>query len=309
MGFLSRLLLSLWLFGCACPGARADIILLLSDDKTSVTDIAKAIQANSKEKIDVFNLGGDQRREDEIVPAIVEAKPRQVVAIGLLAAQVARKRLPSKQVVFCQVLNFEESDLVAPWIKGVSSIPSLHRQFSAWKMLDPSLHRVGLIVGGHAQYIVDDADAAARRLGLELEVIKVQSDRAVMFGARELMGKKIQGLWLAPDSSILNKRVILELMSFSIKNNIQVLGFSPMLLKEGALLSATPDSNEIAQLVLERLKKSATSPAQSAQSAQSSIAGEALTPLGSAKITVSNAAALRFGLVVTPKLREQADVQ
>lgn len=293
-----RILLLLLLL--ASGMARADIVLLLSDDKAPVTAVARAIQSAYHGKVDVHNLNGSRGMEGEIVQAIRDSQKRQVVAIGLLAAQVARQKLSSKQVVFCQVLNVEEFDLVTPWMKGVSGIPSLTRQFGAWKLLDPGLRKVGIITGRNARYMTEEAEAAAKHNGLELEHIEVTSDRAVLFAAQELRDRKIQGLWLAPDSSILSQRAILDLMSFSVKNHLQVLAFSPSLLKEGALLSATPDAEEIARLVMERVRKA---------SAAQAVPGEPVASLATAKIVVSGTAATRFGLVVSNKLREQADVQ
>lgn len=280
--------------------ARADIILLLSDDKASVSGVARAIQASYTGKIEVHNLNGTRAQESEVVQAIRDSQKRNVVAVGLLAAQVARQRLSSKLVVFCQVLNVEEFDLVTPWMKGVSGIPSLSRQFTAWKLLDPALRKIGVITGRNAKYMVEEAEAAAKANGLELEHVEVSSDRAVSFAAQDLRDRKVQGLWLAPDSSILSQRAILDLMSFSVKNHLQVLAFSPALLKEGALLSATSDFEEIARLVLDRVRK--TTGAQS-------IPGDAVASLGAARIVVSGGAATRFGLAVSAKLREQADVQ
>lgn len=281
-------------------GARADIIVLASDDKGAVAAATAALQGAYGGKVEVHNMAGSRGRETEIVQAIKASAVSQVVAVGLLAAQVARRRLDGKQVVFCQVLNVEEFNLVAPWMKGVSGIPSLARQFAAWKALDPGLRKIGLITGQHAGYMLTDAEAAARPLGLEIEHVAVSSDRAVLSALQELRERRIGGLWLAPDSSILSQRAILDLMASSVKHNVPVLAFSPALLKEGALLSATADTREIASVTLERLRKSGPG---------SSVAGEALAPLAGARITVSATAAARFGLAISARLKELADVQ
>lgn len=297
--WLPRLLAAFLLL--ATSAARADIILLLSDDKPSVTRVAQAIQAASAGNIVLHKqLNGDRNRESEIARAILESPASQVVAIGLGAAQLAREHLNGKQVVFCQVLNFEEFDLVTPWMKGVSAIPSLSRQFATWKLLDPTLRRIGIITGRHTQYMISEAAQAAKRLGLELVHEEASSERAVLFAAQKLHEKKIQGLWLAPDSSILSQRAMQDVMTYSIRNSIQVLAFSPALLKEGALLSTSPDPAEIARLVLERLQKVGDG---------TTIPGEAVTPLSMAKIAVNRVAAERFRLTISPKLLEQAHVQ
>jgi ABC-type uncharacterized transport system substrate-binding protein len=148
--------------------------------------------------------------------------------------------------------------------------------------------------------MISEAAAAAKRHGLELVHAEASSERAVLFAAQELRDKKIQGLWLAPDSSILSQRAVRDVMSFSVRNNLQVLAFSPALLKEGALLSTSADPAEIARLVLERLKKATDG---------ATVPGESIAPLSSARIAVNGVAAERFGLVISPKLLEQADVQ
>lgn len=281
-------------------GARADIIVLASDDKGAVAAATAALQGAYAGKVEVHNLAGGRGRETEIVQAIRSSGVHQVVAVGLLAAQVARQRLDGKQVVFCQVLNVEEFNLVAPWMKGVSGIPSLARQFAAWKALDPNLRKIGLITGQHAGYMLAEAQAAAKLLGLDIEHVAVSSDRAVLSALQELRERRIGGLWLAPDSSILSQRAIFDLMASSVKHNVPVLAFSPALLKEGALLSATADTREIASVTLERLRKSAPG---------SNVPGEPLAPLAGARITVSAAAAARFGLAISARLKELADVQ
>ncbi|MES2902444.1 MAG: hypothetical protein V4723_22135 [Pseudomonadota bacterium] len=286
----------------ACSGmARADMIVLVSDDKGAVAAATRALQSvYSGGRIEMHNLNGSRGAENRIIQAIKDSPVNQVVAVGLLAAQVARQRLDGKQVVFCQVLNFEEFDLVAPWIKGVSGIPSLTRQFAAWKMLDPNLRKVGLVTGKFARYMVLDAELAAKAVGVEIEHVEVSSDRAVLPALQELRERRIQGLWLAPDSSILSQRTIFDVMAFSVRHQLQVMAFSPALLKEGALLSATADTREVAMAALERLRKA---------NPGAVLAGDPLTPLGNARITVSAAAAARFGLAVSAKLKEQADVE
>lgn len=279
---------------------HAHIILLLSNDKPSITGVGQAIQGSYSGKVDVHNLAGNRSRDNQIVDAILESDTQQVIAVGLQAAQLARSRLSSKQVVFCQVLNFEEFDLITPWMKGISALPSLTKQFAAWKQLDPSLRRIGVITGRNNKYLSSEAESAAKRNGLELVHVEAVSERAVVFAAQELYERKIQGIWLAPDSSILSQRAVMDLMSFSAKHSLQVLAFSSALLKEGALISTAPDFQEIARMAIDRLRKASDA---------ASVAGEGILPLSGAKMTISSTAASRFGLDISAKLRGQADVQ
>ena len=284
----------------AAGAAHANIILLLSDDKPSITGVGQAIQASYSGRVDVYNLAGNRDRNNQVAQSILDSDIQQVIAVGLQAAQLARNKLSSKQVVFCQVLNFEEFDLVTPWMKGISALPSLTKQFAAWKQLDPSLRRIGVITGRNNKYLTSEAELAARRNGLELVHVEAASERAVAFAAQELYERKIQGIWLAPDSSILSQRAVMDLMSFSAKHSLQVLAFSSSLLKEGALISTAPDFQEIARMAIERLRK---------PNEVTGISGDGIVPLSGAKMIISSTAASRFGLDISAKLRGQADVQ
>ena len=298
MAFRLRLFAALMLLAAA---ARADIIVLASDDKGAVGAASAALRAAYSGRVELLSLSGSRARESEIVQSIMDSPRTQVVAVGVLAAQVARLRLAGKQVVFCQFLNVEEGNLVAPWMKGVSALPSLSRQFAAWKAIDPNLRRIGLITGGRAAYMLAEAEAAARALGLEVEHIAVASDRGVLPALQELRERRIQGLWLAPDSTILSQRAIRDVMAYSVRNGLPVLAFSPVLLREGALLSATASPREIAEATLERLRR--------AEPGSGVMPGDAVSPLAGASVTVSASALARFGLTMPARIREQVNVQ
>jgi ABC-type uncharacterized transport system substrate-binding protein len=279
------------------PGlAQAELVLLLSDDKPSITGVAQAIAAQYGGKVKTYDLGGNRSLAVDTAAAIRESDNSQVVAIGLLAAQTAREYLSSKQVVFCQVLNYEELDLVTPWMHGVSAIPSLSAQFRAWKLLNPQLRRIGMIASSGMHSLVEEAERAARANGVELVYAAASSDREMMLALDRLAGQ-IDGLWLAPDSHILGTGSIRSVMSYSNKHNIQTLVFSPALLNEGGLLSGSSDQEEIARLVILQLQTPRNAPE------------EGVTPLSSARLQINAKAAERFGLSISAQLRGLAHVE
>ncbi|CAN5321700.1 hypothetical protein BH11PSE11_BH11PSE11_28620 [soil metagenome] len=296
--FLFTLAIALQFALLAGP-AYADVILLLSDNKPSVMGVAQAVQAALGNRAEVINLGGDRGSAAEKAAAAMASQKIQVIAVGLLAAQTARQHLSAKQVVFCQVLNYEDFDLTTGWMKGVSAIPSMQRQFQVWKTLSPGLRRVGVIASKQMRETIEEASVAARSNHFELVHLEVGSDREVMPALRRA-AEQIQGLWIAPDSRVLSSAVIVEMVSFASRQNIQILGFSPALLREGALLSGTSDNAEIARLALARLRQAR---------GMKEIPGEAVMPLSSANMSVNGALAVRLGLSVSEKTREAANVE
>lgn len=279
--------------------AHADVVLLLSDNKPSVMGVAQAVQTAVGNRAEVFNLAGDRSRGAEMAAAIQASSKHQVIAIGLLAAQVARQHLTSKQVVFCQVLNYEDFNLTTSWMKGVSAIPSMSNPFRIWKLLDPGLKRVGVIASRQMRETIESAAVVARNNNIELVPFEVGSDREVMAALRDISGR-IQGLWLVPDSRILSTSVIREMVSHASRYDIQILAFSTTLLREGVLLSNIPDNNEIARLALSRLKQARGG---------RDIPGEAVISPTSANVSVNGKLAERLGLTITDKIRDMANVE
>src|SRR4030065_1005961 len=86
--------------------------------------------------------------------------PRFVV-IGSPAARMARE-VPGKKVIFCQVFNYEDAELVTPWMKGVSATAPVGEQFRVWKSLYPKLTSVGVITGKNLQGLMKEMQAAAK---------------------------------------------------------------------------------------------------------------------------------------------------
>jgi ABC-type uncharacterized transport system substrate-binding protein len=174
-----------------------------------------------------------------------------VVSIGLPAARVARG-LSGKRVVFCQVFNYEDTDLVTSWMIGVAATPPVNEQFRVWKQLSPRLKRVGVITGKSLRGLMEEAQAAARENGLELVHVEVRSDKETLYAYKQLV-PKIQGLWLVPDNRVLSREVIRDVMAHSVREGKQVAVFSHQLLALGGLVSAESGYADIAEQVLERL--------------------------------------------------------
>ncbi|MEK6749657.1 MAG: ABC transporter substrate binding protein [Pseudomonadota bacterium] len=225
----------------------------------------------------VTNLLGDRQKAVDIVANMRAQDPKIVVAIGLLAAQAARQQLNNKQVIFCQVLNYDDFSLITPWMTGVSAIPSLEKQFYYWKLLNPKLKRIAMFTSEHMARVVTEALRIAHKHGLELLHREVSASRELIPAFAQL-SKEVQGLWLAPDSSILSSQTINEVLIQAIKSEVQVLAFSPTLLKNGATLSAIADEEEIVAALMMRIREIETN---------GSFTQTSVTPLTKAKIKIN----------------------
>jgi ABC-type uncharacterized transport system substrate-binding protein len=252
--WLLFLLAVMGIAGCstAQPKPAPGIAILISDRSPAFVGVQREIEKRYSQRIENHYLGSGETENSAVQKKIQSSDIPLVVSIGLPAARMARG-LSGKRVVFCQVFNYEDTDLVTPWMKGVAAMPPVNEQFRVWKQLSPRLKKVGVITGKNLSGLMEEARAAARENGLELIHVEARSDKETLYAYKQLV-PKIQGLWLVPDNRVLSREVIRDVMAHSVRAGKQVAVFSHQLLALGGLLSAESSYADIAEQVLERVK-------------------------------------------------------
>lgn len=230
------------------------VILLQSDDSPAYAEVTREVVRQWKGDLEIVHLNDDGELSSDARALVQNSTKKLVIAVGLNAAREAA-RLSGKKIVFCQVFNHEEHDLVRPWMKGVSALAPIGKQFRAWKTLDPHLNNVAVIVGPGLRGLLSEAQAAAQENDIRLRYIKVNSDVELRY-ANSQLGPEVQGLWLVPDNRVLSGEVLREIFALSRSRGRQVLVTNPQLLSFGATLSAESDYADIAAQVLARLRES-----------------------------------------------------
>jgi ABC-type uncharacterized transport system substrate-binding protein len=276
------------------PKPAPGIAILLSDRSPAFVGVQREIEKRYSQRIENFYLGDNEAAYSAVQKRIQSSDIDQVIAIGLPAAQVARG-LSDKRVVFCQVFNYEDTDLVTSWMKGVAATAPVNEQFRVWKLLSPQLKRVGVITGRNLRGLMGEARTAARKNGLELVHVEVRSDKEALYAYKQLI-PKIQGLWLVPDNRVLSSDVIRDVMAHSVREGKQVAVFSHQLLALGGLMSAESSYADIAEQVLERGKQ------------MHKDTGTSITPLTKASIRINTVMAKRLNLTLPKTLRRLAHV-
>jgi ABC-type uncharacterized transport system substrate-binding protein len=277
--------------GCSTvpPKPVPGIAILMSDRSPAFVGVQREIEKRYSQRIENYYLGSGETANSAVQNKIQSSDIPLVVSIGLPAARVARG-LSGKRVVFCQVFNYEDTDLVTSWMKGVAATPPVNEQFRVWKQLSPRLKRVGVITGKSLRGLMEEAQAAARENGLELIHIEVRSDKETLYAYKQMV-PKIQGLWLVPDNRVLSREVIRDVMAHSVRAGKQVAVFSHQLLALGGLVSAESGYADIAEQVLERLKQAHKD------------TGAPIAPLARATIRINTVMAKRLNLTLPRTLR------
>ncbi len=200
------------------------------------------------ENFTVFDLSDKSQPPVNAFRKIHDSDTSAVVAVGLRAA-ISATSMSKVPVVFCQVFNIEQNNLLSDNSRGISSLPPLDLQIAAWKELDPSLSSIGAIVGPGHDDLIAEAEVAAAAHGIELHFRIAKSDRETLYLFNRLVGE-IDGFWLFPDNRILSGSVLKEMLSYASRHRVQIAVFNESLLDLGATLSSSTVDADIADTII-----------------------------------------------------------
>lgn len=176
-----------------------------------------------------------------------------VIAIGLRAAKSAIA-LSKSPVIFSQIFNYQDHGLVTDKSRGIAAIAPVEAQLGAWKLLDPMLSEVGLIIGEGHDALIDDAKVAAEKFGIQLNVQVSQSDQETLYFYKRMVAD-IDGFWMMPDNRILSLRVIREILADSKRRNVVVAVPNDAMLPMGAGISFTPSAANVAEQIVAAVRQ------------------------------------------------------
>lgn len=229
------------------------VTILVSENIPAYSEVANELFKQLGRRGTILYLSRNQLGNLKLVNKLKNEENTQVVSIGL-SASVAAKALTNKQVVFCQVYNYQDYGLLSSKHKGVSMLPSISKTFSIWHALSPNTTDIGVISGPGFDHEIQSVKSAAKVHGFQLHFETVTSDKEYQYTYKKL-SKKVQGFWLLPDNRVLSEHILRDIMTFSVRNSKQVTVFSNELLKLGGLMSISSDNRDIAHQVLERLEQ------------------------------------------------------
>jgi putative tryptophan/tyrosine transport system substrate-binding protein len=228
------------------PAGAANVAVLLSSDADEYKDAVRGFKETSGHQIvAVYDMEADPDQGKKLLVDIErKVKPDLIFAVGTWALQAVagRTEIP---IVYAMVLN--PPSLLGAAVKNVTgasmNVP-VEQPLRVLKQLGPQVKRIGLIYSkARTGYLVKEAEAVAREEGLQLVAREVASPKEVL-PALESLQDGIDALWILPDETILAQAVVQQMLLFSYRRKIPVLGLSDRHAQMGALLSLSFASSE-----------------------------------------------------------------
>ncbi|MCI5123064.1 MAG: hypothetical protein D3925_00955 [Candidatus Electrothrix sp. AR5] len=208
-------------------------------DKRTPQRGLKSIQPNQMTEIVIAR--GNERGSASRIQSI---HPDLILALGAKALEVALL-VPDIPVVHLLVIHpVTITDKTRP-VTGVSLSVPPKVQLDEMKSYFPEVKRVGLVYDPkRSRKFIEQLDSA--RPDMEFITLATENIAKVPELIHSLRGK-VDLLWMLPDLTATNQITIQSYVFFSIKNKIPLLTFSEKLLKHGATIAVTFDTDKMAK--------------------------------------------------------------
>jgi putative ABC transport system substrate-binding protein len=198
-----------------------------------------AVESKLRYAEHVLDLNEDEGRK--VFARLKQERPPLIVAIGTLAARLARELIREVPVLFAMVPDLEKYNLQADNLTGVALNIPLRQQLATLKSLAPNTKNVGVMYNPrHSRALVEAAFEAAKAQGLNIVAAKIDSPDEVPDATRAFLGT-IDALWMVPDQTVMNADSFTHLLKFTFKNKVPFFSVSHKLVENGALVSLSPD--------------------------------------------------------------------
>jgi putative ABC transport system substrate-binding protein len=228
------------LLAASAPAAEKIAVLVSSKD-APFEEALKGFQgfldkAAVQADYEVHRLDGSAARAGQAVQAVKKSGVKLVLTLGSLATDVAVKEIPDIPIIACMVLRSDGLKR-SPNVTGVGLEFSLEVQTSWLQVLVPTAKNVGVIYNPEEnQKRIEAAGRIMQGMGLHLVAQDVRSPQDVP-AALEGMAKKVDILLGMADAVTMTPQTAKNVLLFSIRNSIPLVGISPAWVKAGALYS------------------------------------------------------------------------
>jgi ABC-type uncharacterized transport system substrate-binding protein len=234
------------------PAPLPSVAIVLSNSQPAYADVARELESRL-ENSETYDLGSDGDPAVTVLRLVNDSDANAVIAIGMRAAS-SSVAMSEKPVIFSQVFNYQDQDLLTDTSRGVAALPPLDAQFAAWKRIDPSISHIGAIIGPGHDDIIDEARLAAEKNGVELRIEVARSDQETLYLFRRMV-REIDGYLLLPDNRILSPRVLNEMLHDANAHQVAVAVPNDAMLKMGASVSFMSVASDVADAVVRILRR------------------------------------------------------
>ena len=237
----------LFLWGTMTDAARAaDVVVLLSAKANAYQQAVEGFREVAESKglriVKIYDMKGDFKIGRKILKKIKsKVKPDMIYTVGVWALQLVAEEKIDIPVVYAMVLNPPSVlGTGATNITGASMNVPVGPTLGFLKQLSPEIRRVGTVFNPAVTgYLIEEAHGIAQELGLELVAKQIRSSKEAIIAVKSLQEEGVDALWIVPDKTVLDPKVVQQMLLLSFRKKIPLIGLSERHAKTGALLAVS----------------------------------------------------------------------
>ena len=234
------------------PTPLPSVAIVLTSRQPAYADVAQELTRHFV-NYEIYDLSDDNVPPVSVLRMINDSESGAVVAIGLRAAK-SSVAMSEKPVVFSQVFNYQDHNLLTATSRGVAAVAPLDAQIGAWKKAEPTITRIGAIIGAGHDDMISEAQIAAEKHGVDLRVQVTASDQETLYFFKRMI-RDIDGFWLFPDNRVLSRRALQQIMDDAQRHGVPVLVPTESMLLSGASISVSSVASDIAATITKIIRQ------------------------------------------------------
>ena len=233
--------------GNAITNART--IVLISHNVKPYEEALEGFQSylsaqGIQSQFDVFQLDGDPDKAARLLEKSNRQNVNLVFALGSLATTAATKAISDIPIVAGLILNVDETKAKANFA-GVGLEFPLEVQLQWLSRMLPDCKNIGVLYNpAQNQKKIESATKIAESKGMKLYVQKVESPSDIP-DALESLSKRVDALWGVTDDLVYTPQTAKQILLFSFRNQIPLIGISGEWVKAGALYALVCDYKDL----------------------------------------------------------------
>jgi putative ABC transport system substrate-binding protein len=225
--YLSLLILATLL---ATPASAADLLIIQSHRNQQFDETVRQIEKSCGKKSLTYIMG--DYAEFDLGRIVREERPRLVVAVGDKPLHESLK-LRTTPVLYTMALTAEENR-PRNNIAGISMHVAPENYLALLRKL--GLRRAGVVYNKKTSgAYMERARKHAAEYGVELIAMQIQSPREVAAALNGLKERRIDSIWMIPDTTAVTAETVDAYFLMAQTHNIPLISFSRSYLQKGAL--------------------------------------------------------------------------
>jgi putative ABC transport system substrate-binding protein len=230
-------------------GAGGGVAVLLSDSLESYQEPVTTFSEEVDLPVRQYDIKGDLNQLGKLQEQVFRNKPALILAVGAKAAYAAKlwtREQPEIPVVFIMVINWQRYKLLDGQtnITGIAMETGPGTQLANMAMFTPKARRIGVIYSPLFRQSFEQAQQAARLIGLE--IVGTQIDNATEFQrAFKGLADKVDGFWMLNDPQVFTLDNVDWFKERCIRDHLVCIGEAEEMARTGLLLSIAPDHQNI----------------------------------------------------------------